>query len=186
VIPKKAIIKGGYMKKNCVLMMLVLFLVGCAAGRTQIVQPKKQSFSSYEVLEICDFKNNAGAKVPAQVSQRVPDELAEKVAALNLFGSVNRVPVVTGEDPQSKILCLEGTIVEYDPGSRGKRWFAGFTGWGKGFITVQLTAVEKASKSEVFKGNIGSELSGGFFGGSFDGAIEKLVDESVSCIQMNY
>ena len=51
---------------------------------------------------------------------------------------------------------------------------------------VRLTAIDKKTREEIFKGNCGAELSGGVFGGSFSGAVDKLVDEVVKCIQMNY
>ena len=174
------------MKRGYAILLIVLLVAGCAAGRTQIIQPKKVGFQNYPVLEITDFQNNAGPQVPAELLQRLPDGIAEKVTALNLFQAVNRIPVVTEEKPEAKTLVLKGTIIEYDPGSRGKRWLAGFTGYGKAFTTFQLVAIDKVEKDEIFKGNIGGELSGGFFGGSFNEVIEKLVDECVKCIQMNY
>jgi hypothetical protein len=174
------------MKKNLVLMILILFAFGCAAGRTQIVQPKKRGFKDYPILEITDFKNYVGSEVPPEISQRVPDSIAKKVAALNFFQAVNRIPVVTEWKSETNTLVIEGTIIEYDPGSQAKRYLAGFTGYGKGFVTVQYIAIDKATKEEIFKANVGSEISGGFFGGSFDEAVEKLVEEAVECIQTNY
>lgn len=178
--------RKGKMKKNFILMFLILFVVGCAAGRTQIVQPAKVGFKNYPVLEIADFKNYAGKEVPPEISQRLPDSIAEGVRNLNLFQGVNRVPVVTEAKSETKILVIEGIVTEYDPGSRGKRYLAGFTGYGKGFATVQLTAFDKSTKEEIFKGNVGCEIGGGFFGGSFDEAIDELVEEAVHCLQMNY
>jgi len=174
------------MKKSHALIIIVLLVVGCAAGRTQIIQPKKVAFQNYPVLEITDFKNNAGPQVPTELLQRLPNGIAEKVTALNLFQAVNRIPIETESTSETKTLLLKGTIIEYEPGSQGKRWLAGFTGYGKAFTTFQLTAIDKIKKEEIFKGNIGGELSGGLFGGSFDEVIEKLVDECVECIQMNY
>ena len=174
------------MKKIILLLILILFAGGCAAGRTQIIEPKKARFGSYPVLEITDFENTVGAATPQEMMQRLPNQIAEKLSSLNLFKAVNRVPVLTEEKSDKKILVFEGRIIEYNPGSRGKRYLAGFTGWGKGFMTVQLTAVDKVTKETIFKGNIGSEISGGLFGGSFQEAINKLVDESVKCIQANY
>jgi hypothetical protein len=174
------------MKKNFALMFLILFAIGCAAGRTQIVQPQKYRFKDYPVLEMTDFKNYAGSEVPPEICQRLPDSIAKEVAALNLFQAVNRIPVVAEWKCKTKTLVIQGTVIEYDPGSRAKRYTAGTFGWGKGFATVQLVAIDKATKEEIFKANVGSELSGGVFGGSFEGAVEKLVEEAVECIQGRY
>lgn len=173
------------MKKSCAYMLIILLVAGCAASRTQVVEPKKAGFENYSVLEITDLKNNIGPKVPAEVMQRVPDAIAEKVRGLSLYQAVNRVPAVTEAAPETNTLILEGTIIEYEPGSRALRYLVGF-GAGKAYATVQLKAIDKAKKEEIFRGNIAAEQSMGVFGGSFDGVIQKLVDESVECIQMNY
>jgi hypothetical protein len=173
------------MKKSYALILIVLLVAGCAASRTQVLEPKKAGFENYSVLEITDLKNNLGSQVPAEVMRRVPDAIAEKVRALNLFQAVNRVPAVSEAAPETNALILEGTIIEYETGSRALRYFVGF-GAGKAYATVQLKAVDKATKEEIFRGNIAAEQSMGVFGGSFDEVIQKLVDESVECIQMNY
>jgi len=173
------------MKKSYALMLTVLLVAGCAASRTQVLEPKKAGFENYSVLEITDLKNNIGPQVPAEVMRRVPDAIAEKVRALNLFQAVNRVPAVSEAAPETNTLILEGTIIEYETGSRALRYLVGF-GAGKAFATVQLKAIDKATKEEIFRGNIAAEQSMGVFGGSFDEVIQKLVEESVECIQMNY
>ena len=173
------------MKKYYVLILIVLLAAGCAASRTQVLEPKKAGFENYSILEITDLKNNIGPQVPAELMRRVPDEIGEKVRALNLFQAVNRVPAVTEAAPDTNTLILEGAIIEYEPGSRALRYFVGF-GAGKAFATVQLRAIDKATKEEIFRGNIAAEQSMGIFGGSFDEVIQKLVEESVECIQMNY
>jgi hypothetical protein len=173
------------MKKSYALLLIVLLVAGCAASRTQVLEPKKAGFENYSVLEITDLKNNIGPQVPAEVMRRVPDAIAEKVRALNLFQAVNRVPAVSEAAPETNALILEGTIIEYETGSRALRYLVGF-GAGKAFATVQLKAIDKATKEEIFRGNIAAEQSMGVFGGSFDEVIQKLVEESVGCIQMNY
>ncbi len=174
------------MKKFYALVILVLFSIACAAGRTQIIEPRKLGFKNFAVLEITDFENNVGPACPTEICSRIPDSVAEKVKTLNLFKAVNRVPIETEVVAEEKTLILKGNIIEYNPGSRGKRYLAGAFGWGKGFIMVRLTAIDKKTREEIFKGNCGAELSGGVFGGSFSGAVDKLVDEVVKCIQMNY
>ena len=173
------------MKKASALILIVLVVAGCAASRTQVLQPKKAGFENYPVLEITDFKNNVGPQVPTELLQRLPNAIAEKVTALNLFQAVNRVPVATEGAPETRTLVLEGAIIEYEPGSRALRYIIGF-GAGKAFATVQLTAIDKATKEEIYKGNIGGELTMGIFGGSYDEVIQKLVDECTECVQTNY
>jgi hypothetical protein len=174
------------MNTKFALLILIVFVTGCAAGRTQIIQPTKVGFKNYRILEIADFKNYVGSKVPSGMCKRLPDSIANKVATLNLFQAVNRITVVNEWKSETKTLVIEGIVVEYEPGDQAKRWFGGFTGYGKGFVTVQLTAIDKSTKEKIFKGNVGSEISGGFFGGSFDEAIQKAIEEAVLCIQTNY
>lgn len=174
------------MKKCFIISILVLLISGCASARTQIMQPKKIGFGNYPILEIIDFDNNLEGAVPAGMVQELPNSLAKELTALHMFKAVNRVPRETTETPAENTLVFKGTIIEYNPGSRGKRYWGGLLGWGKGFMTVQLIAIDKKSREEIFKGNVGSELSGGWFGGSFEGAVDKLKEEMVRCIQANY
>jgi hypothetical protein len=174
------------MKKKYVMMFLLVFAFGCASGRTQIIQPKKTGFRNYQVLEITDLENTVGPKVPAEYLQVIPNEIAKKVTLLNLFQAVERVPIPPKERTGTPTLVLKGAIIEYDPGSRGKRWCAGPLGWGKGFMTVQLTALDRNTKEVIALANVGCELQGGFFGGSFSEATKKLVDEAAELIQADY
>lgn len=174
------------MKKWFTISLCALLISGCASSRTQILQPKKIGFSNYPVIEVVDFDNNIGGEVPFGMVQELPNSLAKELTALNLFKVVNRIPLENMAAPAEKTLVLKGNIIEFNPGSRGKRYWGGMLGWGKGFMTIQLTALDKKSREEIFKGNVGSELSGGFFGGSFEGAVEKLQEEMVKCIQINY
>lgn len=174
------------MKKTYALFIVVLFIIGCAAGRTQIIQPKKVRFQNYQIIEITDFENNVGPDLPAEFCAELPNSIAEKVKELNLFQEVIRSPVVTEGKHERKVLIIKGTVIEYEPGSRGKRYLAGFTGWGKAFMTFQLVAIDKMTQETIFIGNVGAELSGGFFGGGFGGVIEKMAEECTECIQANY
>lgn len=173
------------MKRAYGLMLIVILVAGCAASRTQVLQPKKAEFQNYSILEITDLKTNVGAQVPSELLQTLPDTIADKVRNLNLFQAVNRVSVEAEAAPATKTLVLQGTVIEYEPGSRALRWLIGF-GAGKAFVTVQLTAIDKVTREEIFKGNIGGEQSMGIFGGSINEVIQKIADESVECIQMNY
>lgn len=174
------------MKKKYAVMILLVFVFGCASGRTQIIQPKKTGFRNYRVLEITDFTSTVGPKVPAEYLQSLPNEIAKEVTLLNLFDAVKRVPTPPKEKTATPTLVVKGVAIEYEPGSRGKRWCAGMTGWGKGFMTVQLTALDRNTSEVIAMANVGCELQGGFFGGSFSEATKKLVDEAVEFIQVNY
>ena len=85
------------MEKNFVLMILLLFVVACAAGQTQSIRPKKLGFKNYTVLEMPNFENNGGPQVPTEVSQWLPNAIAEKVTPLSLFQtSTNSRRLITG------------------------------------------------------------------------------------------
>ena len=174
------------MEKKYLVMLLLVFAFGCASGRTQIIKPTATGFRNYQVLEITDFESTVGPRIPEQYLQSLPNDIANRVSLLHLFQAVQRVPTVPKESTATPTLVIKGTVIEYDPGSRGKRWCAGVTGWGKGFMTVQLTALDRNTKEEIAVANVGCELQGGFFGGSFSGATKKLVDEAVEYIQTKY
>jgi hypothetical protein len=174
------------MNKKYGVMLLLVLAFGCASGRTQIIQPTTTGFRNYQVLEITDFESTVGPRVPAEYLQSLPNDIANRVSALHLFQAVQRVPTPPKERTATPTLVLKGVVIEYEPGSRGKRWCAGVTGWGKGFMTVQLTALDRNTKEAIAVANVGCELQGGFFGGSFSGATKKLVDEAVEYIQTKY
>lgn len=174
------------MKKKYAMMILLVFAFGCASGRTQIIQPSKTGFRNYRVLEITDFTSTVGHKVPAEYLQSLPNKIANEVTLLHLFQAVKRVPTPPKERTATPTLVLKGVVVEYEPGSRGKRWCAGVTGWGKGFMTVQLTALDRNTREVIAMANVGCELQGGFLGGGFSGATNKLVEETIEYIQNKY
>jgi hypothetical protein len=74
----------------------------------------------------------------------VPEELAGAIRTRSVFASV-----VTREadvPPGSRVLRLETTIVEYEKGGGGARWFAGLYGAGQPVIRLQgrLSAADRA------------------------------------------
>ena len=63
------------------------------------------------------------------------DELAKVIEAKKVFGAV----VTRDADlkPGGRVLKLENTIIEYEKGGGGARWFAGLYGAGQPVITVR-------------------------------------------------
>ncbi|MBI4013620.1 MAG: DUF4410 domain-containing protein [Candidatus Rokubacteria bacterium] len=65
----------------------------------------------------------------------VRDELAAALEARGLFASV--VTKEADVKPGSKVLRLESTIIDYEKGGGGARWFAGLYGAGQPVVKVR-------------------------------------------------
>jgi hypothetical protein len=98
-------------------------------------------FSGYDTLYVADTKvetkphNAEEANLLEWVKPFLRDELALYIRATNVFSSV-----VTAESeikPGAKVLKMENTIIEYQKGGGGARYFAGLYGAGQPVIKVR-------------------------------------------------
>ena len=164
------------------------FLVGCASN--QPVSPTAEGFSyhndkdlqkvwladqfdfsGYDTLYIGETKleakphNDEEVKLLEWVKPFLRDELASHIRATNVFGAV-----VTGESeikPGAKVLRMENTIIEYQKGGGGARYFAGLYGAGQPVIKVRGTMSDGDKPLFRFESrrsgeSVGAHLVGGY------------------------
>jgi hypothetical protein len=69
-------------------------------------------------------------------------------------------------------LQMKYRLIGYDDGNRGKRWLAGFTGWGEGSLVIQ-TVFMTPDGEELSTVNTDASISGGFFGGDIESTFKN-------------
>lgn len=144
-----------------ILLMLILSLTGCGAGRTMVLAPAETpaKFPSAELYE-----DKATVTVPADVSASFQAKLAQL-----LYGQDNFT-----KGPGLKVRYR---FIQFNPGSQFSRWFWGGIGSaGKGTMTVEVRFLDSSDK-ELAKIQSEGEISSGAFGGSFDFAVQKTAEE---------
>ena len=156
------------MKHSWRLFLIMLALSACASGSTKVILPKTTTaiFSTAQIQHSQD-----AVSVPADITQRFESKLKEL-----LFVSDGFQP---GTD-----LTVAYRFIEYDPGSRLRRYMIGF-GAGKGEVTVEMS-FKDAAGNELAKIENGGEISMGFFGGSIDQAIDEMAKKSAAYANANF
>jgi hypothetical protein len=164
-------------------------LMGCASTQTSKVPPLPAGVTLHQDKDIqgvwlaegFDFKGYdtlyiAGpvfaaverpneAEMRAMAMRVLPEQLAEHLGATKLFASVT----TRADDakPGSKCLKMENTIIEYEKGGGGARYFAGMFGGGQPVIKVQGQILDGDKLMCVYQikrsgESVGSRLAGVF------------------------
>jgi hypothetical protein len=79
------------------------------------------------------------------------------------------------ENSTERVLLLTGKIVEFDPGSRGKRYL-GFGG-GAATVVAHVKFTDKTDQTVLFERDLSGKLVAGAFGGSASDAAYELARE---------
>ena len=168
-------LRGGIPRNLLALRRVVAFsaglmLAGCGAGTTLVVNPLEEKITvSYLQL----FEKAPTIGVPNEVRSTLKEELTKRLYGEHAFQ--------VGSD-----LKLEYGFVQFDPGSRATRWFLGGIGnAGQGSHTVQPRFIRPDGKELVTIRAAGT-IQSGFFGGSFDNALEKAADEIAEYATANF
>ncbi len=178
-----------------------LVLALCAATYL-VAQSKDKVQSKYQILEVAPFEVENGVTLPADFQDKLAQHLLTDLKKTKKFTAViSPVAVnnVTAANPPatdttaahkpeavpdsaaiqlngaSPVLLLTGTIIEFDPGSRGKRYLG--LGIGAALVVAHVKFTDKADQSVIFERNIVGKLTGGAFGGSDSGAATDLSKE---------
>jgi len=143
------------------------------------------TFALCATLAACsgaDWKNSQvaqGYQPPKQLSVVVTvnadhEDLPEAVEVLietlcdELESEDIATTVVQGQAPPPG---AQLAVVDWDPGSRGARWFFGF-GPGKGHMTLSVS-VTRPDGTPAITGEVEGWVKGGFFGGSANTSAEE-------------
>ncbi len=152
-----------------ILTACIAVLGGCASGKTYVTQPPMTKIVAASVMT---------EEIAATVA--VPDEPRSHFrAALEEQLYQREISFAKGPD-----LTIKWQFIQYDEGSRAKRYFVGF-GAGKGSLAIQAKFYDDSGK-ELATIQSEGEISMGAFGGSFDSAIEKCAEEIATYTKKNF
>jgi len=141
------------------LYSLLLLLVGCGVGKTLVLEPPEES---YRVKSIEIVEQKPTIKVPENIRSKFKKDLAK-----NIYLKFN----------EGLELKLEYKFIQFNSGSRFTRWFWGGIGnAGEGSLTIQAVFYDKNGK-KLSTIQVEGKIQSGFFGGSFDEALEKAAKE---------
>ena len=164
------------------------FLVGCASNQPTTTTAEGFSyhndkdlqkvwladqfdFNGYDTLYIADTKleakphNDEEVKLLEWVKPFLRDEIAAHIRATNVFGAV-----VTAESelkPGAKVLRMENTIIEYQKGGGGARYFVGLYGGGQPVIKVRGNMTDGDKPVFRFESRRSGESAGARLVGAF-------------------
>jgi len=126
----------------------------------------------YHFVQVDRFTVKDGVDFPAEYLSNLQKEIAELLTDAKLFQEV----VEPGQKPASldaPLLRLAGSIDNYQPGSRAKRYF-GFGGAGASEIDAQIVFLDASIGQSVVVSDIRGLLTSGVFGGSEDKVTQEL------------
>jgi hypothetical protein len=145
------------------LMFLAMPLAACGSGHLVVEQANRSSIRAQSIqLEAADSTTTVPEGALAYTQ--------EKLEAA-LFGGDRPVFQRGGRD-----LTVRYRYISFDRGSRAGRWLAGPLGMGEAQMVLEAEFVDP-SGTVVARVRGQGELSGGFFGGSSNSAIDKAVNE---------
>ena len=149
-------------------LVIVLAIAACASGTTKVLAPAalNQTFANAKIERAED-----SVPVDAPVGERYETTLSELLYAEGLF--------VEGDG-----LTIRYRFIQYNKGSRAARYIVGF-GAGKGSMTIETVFLDRDG-NELARIENGGEISMGFFGGSFNEAVDKAAKETAEYAQLNF
>ena len=142
----------------------MLLLSGCGTSRTMVLEPVTLQ-SKPSQISLIKTKNTVA------VSQKSQDYFHEALKhTLYKKGNLQ-------EGPKGSDLTLEYRFVQFDEGSRMKRYLTGgFGNSGEGSMTIQVIYRDKTGK-EIGRTQTEGKIGSGFFGGSSDSALTKAAED---------
>ena len=164
------------MYKSLIIFLIVsFFLVSCGSRRTFETQAPTQSFASYAIVEIPDFKSDI-PNSPPEMQWRLPNQLAKKLKSKNIFTGVSRSPL----DFSDGVLIVDGTVTEVSP----PEWYKQMVKSGKIIINVRF--IDKAESLVIAESSFEGTAKWGILGGGMVFADVRAIDELTDYLQNNY
>jgi hypothetical protein len=141
------------------IVFVAMFAAACGTARTTIVSaPKAKSVFAAAMF----FEGKSPVVVPAEVKAKFVEYLNDY-----LF---KEGPFQKGSD-----LLIQYRFIQYRPGSQFTRWMIGFLG-GRGSITIEAKFMDR-NRTPLATIQAYGEISAGFFGGSFNYAVDNAAEE---------
>ena len=137
------------------------FLAGCGAGRTLVLNPVACDHAARGITIVADV---SAAPTPPEVLKQFETLLSNRLYK-------------TEKMMVSNDLVLKFRFIQYNPGSRFKRWMLGGIGnSGEGSLTIEVTYFDACGK-EIGKIHSQGCIGSGVFGGAIGDALETAVGE---------
>jgi len=126
----------------------------------------------YRTIQIDEFDVKQGIEFPSEYLKKAHDEIVKQLSNAKIFDKV----LQAGQQPAqagTPVIRLSGTIHNYTPGSRSKRYIGGGFGAGAAEVDAQVAFVDAATGQRLRTEELRAVFTGGVFGGSED----KIADE---------
>ena len=154
---------------------VLLLSTSCGSRRTFETQPPTESFASFAVVEIPDFKSDI-PNSPPEMLWRMPNQLAKKLKSKNIFTGVSRSPLEFSEG----VLIVDGTVTEIEP----PEWYNQMVKSVK--IAINVRFIDKSESLVIAESSFEGTAKWGLFGGMQVFADVRAIDELVDYIKNNY
>jgi hypothetical protein len=163
-----------YLRREFILVLFVM-LVGCFPALAQDAKTSTDIKNKYQNIEIVSFEIKEGVKFPPEARDVVMAQISEELTQIKRFRKVSKVgePITEAEGPTVRLV---GSVIEYSPGSRAKRYLIGF-GAGATKVKAHIQLVDIATGNVVFERDVDGKVWIGMFGGDSSGATRGLAKE---------
>jgi len=146
------------------------FLMGCGTGRTMILKPSE---TRIRVSAVNASEANSPLSVPTELKAVFQKKLDEFLYSEKAF-------------ERGKELNIRYRFIQFDPGNQFTRWFWGGIGnAGEGSLTIE-TKYFDSTNNELATIHTEGRIGSGFFGGSFDDAVEKAAEKIAEYTKINF
>lgn len=131
--------------------------------------------NKYQNVEVARFEIKEGVNLPAESRDVIMSQIVEELKQLKKFKQVSNTGETIPQDAGPTVR-LNGTITQYKPGSRAKRYLVGF-GAGSTKVVAHITFTDAATGSLLFEKDVDGTVWIGVFGGDSSGATRGLAKE---------
>jgi hypothetical protein len=145
---------------------------GSASSPAAQIQADQGQFKSkYHVVRVDEFEVKQGVALPPEYLKKAQQEIVKQLSEAKVFDEVLQAGQQAAQ-AGAPVIRLSGTIHNYTPGSRAKRYGGGF-GLGAAEVDAQVAFLDAATGQRLRIEELRAVFTGGLFGGSED----KIADE---------
>jgi hypothetical protein len=126
----------------------------------------------YHAIQVDPFDVKQGVEFPPEYLKKAHQEVVKQLSEAKVFDEV----LQAGQQPAqagTPVIRLSGTIHNYTPGSRSKRYVGGGFGAGVAEVDAQVSFVDAVTGQRLRTEELRAVLTGGVLGASED----KIADE---------
>lgn len=160
---------------------LVILLCACSLGFA-IDSKLERVKDKYQIIQVEAFEIQKGVDFPPELLSSLQDEVTKQLRQSKEFPEVLAAGGAS-TNADAPVLRLTGTLTHFKPGSRAKRYFAGF-GAGSTEIFAQLTFIDRATGQTVLSENVRVVLAGGFAGGASSDVTKQFARQVVDTTKL--